>query len=313
MNKLDELFAVPDRTARPLRILAFAPAKKGKSHFCFTATDVGPLYWIDTERGSDFYDPTSNHGFKANHSVDPRVALEAIKAASSTPVQSAVAIDSMSSVWFEQQEVAERVTQGSKQSAKRASFRAWAVAKRPLTRLYNLMMGTQCHIIITARQKEDYEVNRKGEPTLLGIKPDVEKGLEHAVDVVLHMGIDKLSMGTKPKPENFWARVVGTRAAPGSPIQIGDVFRNPKFSDFLALQMEGVAPTEVRHSAAEQAERAINAPQGWTELLQRTLSLKAGWTADVVRGLLKEEFGSFDAEATADYYDWLVEKAKEDE
>ena len=113
INTLDKLFKAPEATERPLRILVYGPTKRGKSHFVFTGTAVGPLYWIDTEQGSGFYDDAAGHGFKVLHSMDPNHAIQAIEAASAAVnggVRPVVAVDSFSSVWFGQQEVAEALT-----------------------------------------------------------------------------------------------------------------------------------------------------------------------------------------------------------
>jgi hypothetical protein len=163
--KLDRLFKEPRRTERPLRILVYGLPKRGKSHFVFTGARVGPLYWIDTEGGSDYYSPTEGHGFRVLRSIDPRHAIQAVEAASASVnggLRPVVAVDSFSSVWFSQQEVAEELTyQWSKgRGGDRASFRAWGPAKKPLKQLYNLMMATRCHVIVTARAKEKYEVSK---------------------------------------------------------------------------------------------------------------------------------------------------------
>ena len=87
--------------------------KRGKSHFVSTGTEVGPLYWIDTEGGSDYYSPTEGHGFRVLRCTDPRHAIQAVEAASASVnggVRPVVAVDSFSSAWFSQQEVAEELT-----------------------------------------------------------------------------------------------------------------------------------------------------------------------------------------------------------
>jgi hypothetical protein len=103
-----------------------------------------------------------------------------------------VAVDSFSSVWFNQQEVAEELTrQWSRgRGGDRASFRAWGPAKKPLKQLYNLMMATRCHVIVTARAKEKYEVS-KLPATAEGEAPE---DVVSTVDVQVHNALVAPSM-----------------------------------------------------------------------------------------------------------------------
>ena len=113
---LDKLFSKPTKTEHMLRVLVYGPTKTGKSHWVATATEIGPLYWIDTEGGSGFYDSELNHGFRVLRDSDPRKALEAIEAANKLIDNGAdprpiIGIDSFSSTWFEQKMVT-RQTEG---------------------------------------------------------------------------------------------------------------------------------------------------------------------------------------------------------
>ena len=303
MTKIEQLFEEPVATERPLRILVYGLPKTGKSHLVSTATEVGPLFWQDTEGGSDYYDASLNHGFRVLRDRDPMKTVMAVELASPTDgVRPIVAVDSFSSTWFGQQEVAEELTtRWSRGKANdRASFRAWGPAKKPLKKLYDVMHSSQCHVIITARAKKKYDVGPGGEPKEVGLVPDVERNLAYAVDLIVEVGIDELKKGVSPKPENFHALVVGSRSAD---IPIGTVFHDPKFSDFLPAVLKGEAPEKVGDSVADQVKTALDAPQSWPDL-ERKLKEK-GWSSERAKELLVAKFGPFDAALLEEYWEYL--------
>jgi hypothetical protein len=182
-----------------LKVLIYALPKTGKSHFVHTACQVGPVLWMDTEHGSDYYDPGAGHDFEVAYAKDPELALKAIEHANSI-----VAIDSVSSVWFMQQEVAEQLTtEGSRGKTQgRTSFRAWGPAKKPLKKVYDVVMLSRCHVVMTARAKVQYETVNN-EPVEKGLGPDMEKGTAYAVDIVLETGHDE---------GGYYATVTGSRS-----------------------------------------------------------------------------------------------------
>jgi len=309
VTKLDQLFEEPVATERPLRILVYGLPKTGKSHLVATATEVGPLFWQDTEGGSDYYDAGHGYGFRVLRDRDPMKTVQAVELASPTGgVHPVIAVDSFSSTWFGQQEVAEELTTrwSRGKTNGRASFRAWGPAKKPLKKLYDVMHSSQCHIIITARAKNKYEVGPGGEPKEVGLVPDVERNLAYAVDLVVEVGIDELKKGVSPKPENFHALVVGSRSAN---IPIGRVFQNPKFSDFLPAVLKGKAPEKVGDSVADQVQTALDTPQSWPNLERKLKAL--GWSSERAKELLVARFGPFDAAMLEEY--WVYLKGQEPE
>jgi hypothetical protein len=311
MNKLHKLFEAPKPTERPIRLLVYGFSKQGKSHLVFSSTEVGPLFWIDTERGSDFYPSDRGHGFRVRYDKDPKIALEAIEAAHELAMEGGprpiVAIDSFSSVWFEQQEVAEHLTEEWGKGRDRAVFRAWGPAKKPLKRLYEMCHYALCHIIITARAKEEYKLNKKGEPEVVGIKPDIERNLPYAVDFIAELSVNPESAA--PKPTDFIAKVVGTRTPPelgDRAISIGTIFRNPRFSDFIKAEMEGSLPEEIGTGVERQVDLALTAPKSWSEMVNRLKP--SGYTEETIAAKLKEHFGSFDRERLDDYWEFMKEQ-----
>ena len=315
-DTLETLFEAPAAVSRALRVLVYGPTKSGKSHFIHTATQIGPLYWQDTERGSDFYPPDHGFGFRVLYSKDPMKTIEAVAAANALAAQGGptptVATDSASSIWFQQQEVAESLSdKWSGGRAKQTSFRAWGPAKKPLKRLYEMLHASICHVIISARAKIWYEVVNN-EPIERGLKPDIEKGLPFAVDVILEMGVKEVKSGP-PKANDYFAKVVGTRSASvdGSqpPIHIGRVFYNPKFSDLLVASLEGHAPSEVEGTVVRQAAGAAGAPVNWAQLVTK---LPDNWDEARASAALGEVFGEYNPADILLYYLYIIGKAEDE-
>lgn len=300
---LNQMFRDPQPVEKPLHMLVYGLAKTGKSHLVFSATEVGPLYWQDTEGGADLYPGDHGHGFKVLASKDPWKTIEAIKQASDMvsdgEPRPIVAIDSMSSVWFQQKEVAAELGGGRRKTP----FWAWGPAKEPLNKLYELMHIARCHIIITARGKVAYEVSDSGEPTEKGLEPDIERNLPFAVDLIVKTHMAEID-GRKLKPEHFMATVTGTRSpsvdGDEPAIPIGRTFKDPKFSDFLGAMVEGALPEAVEDTTAEQASQ----PLTWGEL-ESWIRERPELEVDGAKEALKSEFGAWDSKRVVEYYRYL--------
>ena len=288
-------FRTPQQQEKTLKVLAYGPTKSGKSHFIHTATQVGPVLWQDTEHGSDYYDPGEHHGFQVAYDNSPEITLQAIMQANSmvkengTALRPIVAIDSFSSVWYAQQEVAERLG---------GSFRAWAPAKKPLKAIYQAIMLSRCHVIFTARAKDEYEVSKGGEPTFVGIKPDIERGLPYAADIVLEFGMKDVGNNKFREPEHFFARVMGSRS-PRLPQ--GSIIRDPKFADLLDAMQPGEVPEIVRDGVDEQVLATISDKAQ----LQAYVEGRTGWNWEEARKLLYERFGTFAVNDVPKYIEHL--------
>lgn len=300
------MFVEPKPTERPLRMMVFGREKSGKSHLVHTATEVGPLFWQDSEGGADLYPADYGHGFRVMRSKDPWKTIQAIEQANNMvrdgEPRPIVAIDSMSSVWFQQKVVAEQV--GGKKT--RTPFWAWATAKKPLQELYEMLHTTRCHVIITARAKTEYEVSDSGEPTAKGLIPDVERNLPYAVDLIVMTHVREVD-GEELKPGDFMATVTGTRSASvdGKPpaIPIGRTFYDPKFSDFLGAMVEGVAPISIEDTTEQQVHAERNRPQNQADLV--VWIENSPWTKDEAMDALKEKFGKVVSSRIEEYYDFL--------
>ena len=83
------------------------------------------------------------------------------------------------------------------------------------------------------------------------------------------------------------------------------VFRDPKFSDFLAAMIEGKPPEQVEDTTGKQVERAARAPCNFKRLVNDRDVKKQGWTEKQVKAALKEKFGEYDEEKLPEYWEYL--------
>ena len=313
MSVLSKFQPPSGATDRPLRILVYGYSKQGKSHFVHTATEIGILWWIDTEGGSDFYDPDGKgFGFKSLKTDDPSMAIAAISEASERYRTGAprptVAIDSFSSMWFAQQEVARQLTEKWSHGRKkdRASYRAWGPAKAPLKALYDAIMKARCHVVVTARAKEEYEVSASGEPKAKGATPDVERNLAYAMDLQVLLGVDDLPKGKPAQPDNFKAVVMGSR---DRDLPTGTALRNPKLADFLVVSHKGEKAQEVHRSAQDQVDAELDKPDSWGDLVSKVAET-FGWDEEKTKQFVKAKFGKFEPERLGEYWTFLKEQAQ---
>ena len=129
----------------------------------------------------------------------------------------------------------------------------------------------------------------------------MERNLAYAVDLIVELGLNEPEKGEPPKPDDFYALVVGSQSPD---IPIGTRFLNPKFTDFLpAAKEEGEAPGQVGDSVKAQVKKALDVPRTWSDL-QRKLERK-GWDTEKAKALLLEEFGPFDAARLEEYWEYL--------
>lgn len=319
MGSIADMFREPRPTERPLRMLVYGESKTGKSHLVHTSVEVGPLFWQDSEGGADLYPAEYGHGFRVLSSKDPWKTIEAIDLANQMFQEGGprpiVAIDSMSSVWYQQREVAEGMASGKG----RIPFHVWGRAKRPLVKLYDMMHTTRCHVLITARAKMGYEVSNSGEPVETGLRPDVEKGLPYAMDLIVLTSVRDVS-GEDLKPGDFVATVMGTRSpsVDGSvpEIPIGRTFYDPKLSDFLDAMVKGAEPKTIEDTTQEQVLAGLagnQVPTNWADF-KAWLEHNTEWEMEAAKAALKKSFGdNLNSNRLEDYYDFLRTRAPEAE
>jgi hypothetical protein len=171
-----------------------------------------------------------------------------------------------------------------------------------------MMHTTACHVIITARAKMVYDVSDSGEPTEAGLRPDAEKGVPFAMDLVVLTHVrDKVENDLKPG--DFMATVVGTRSPSvgGSvpEIPIGRTFYDPKFSDFLEAMVKGTQPVAIEDTLDQQVAAGKSIPQNWADF-EAWLKHSTNWDLEDAKGALRKNFGEkLTGSHLEEYYDFL--------
>lgn len=125
-----------------------------------------------------------------------KVAEGKVKFPDGKPVET-VAIDSWSVSWSVAQEVA--AVSAEKRAEKKGyniegatmTQLDWVIAKRPMKRILNRLNGTTVrYFILIAREKDQY-TEKNGELIKQGVVPDVVKGTEYEMNLVLHFDFDE--------------------------------------------------------------------------------------------------------------------------
>jgi len=264
-----------------------------------SATKIAHLLLLDAEGRSQYYKPEADHGFEAIYSKSVQDAIDLLAYAeqlhaSGTPV--VFGLDGWSSLWFEQQEVAERIGSTGRGTAK---YSSWGPAKKPIKQLYAMLFNTTVDCIITIRAKPKYS-QEGGKVTKHGYDaPDTERGLGYAVDLVVEMSKQDLPPGTPMKPEHFWCTVVKTSGPKeDNPLPIGTVIKDPSFGKLLGLRQVGSETLKIAGGDVELQvlEATITSSKQLSDLIVRF-----GLDEDGVFAHLKEKLGAYQNSKLPDY------------
>ena len=298
--------------ARGAKVACYGTEGTGKTELVMSARSVGRVLVLDTEGRTQYY-KQAGYGFEAMYSKSADDAIKLLEYAEELHAAGekvVFAIDSFSSLWFEQQEVAERV--GATRSGG-AKFSSWAVAKRPLKKLYAKLFSTPVDVIITMRAKPRYDQKKGGEVVDYGYNvPDTERGFGYAVDLIIEMQRKPLPPGQELSPEDFRAVVVKSSGERDNAIPIGTVIKDPTFDKLLDLRLEGEAGgMEFDEDVLLQVGQAVEDQAGlvsWIKSLglkprdvKEQLILKFG---TVVDGTGKE---GLDIKRIPEYVEWTWE------
>ena len=128
MNKPKGL-GKPKIGTRGVRLGILGQTGTGKSEFVFgSATKMAKVYAIDTEGGSQFYNPEEHHGFEVINTKSPLDAISLLQYVEQlyfSGEKVIFAIDSYTGMWHEQQEVAEKVGSTRAGTKRRCSSSSW--------------------------------------------------------------------------------------------------------------------------------------------------------------------------------------------
>jgi hypothetical protein len=152
--------------------------------------------YVDTETGTDFYSH-ANPG----RSVHPEAFdFDTLEEEDGTRTRSLVAvlealegiddneygvvvIDSITHLW----EAAQEAYAGKRTRDGDLPFSAWAKIKKPYKALMRWMLGSRVHVIICGRQGNEYGVDSRGQPKVVGYKMKAEGETLYEPHVVLRL------------------------------------------------------------------------------------------------------------------------------
>jgi len=237
----------PEIGARGAKIGVYGEPGKGKTELVMTAARNGGrmLYVLDTEGRTQYYLKDPRFTFEPLYSKRVEDALALLKYTEEEQAHGKrviFAVDSFSSLWFEQQGVAEAAGMTSRGTAK---FDSWSIAKKPLKKFYDALFTTDVDVLITMRAKPKYEVTKDSSggavPKDMGYDaPDIERGLMYALDLVVAMRTDDIKPGVPLKPDNFYCVVIKTSGpADNNPTPIGKRISNPTYDQLIGLRLPG--------------------------------------------------------------------------
>lgn len=274
------------KTEAPLRYLPSCAVidTEGATDLCHSMPEIPPFVSLKT---ADIYEVID--------AIEAIVA-GAVKMPDGSPVQTIV-IDSMSVLWHVRQEAGllnaeARVRRKSKGGPLNLdtidmSFHDWGKAKRPIRQLMNRLNSIPFHVVITARQRDEY-AKRPGAQSdtdlvKVGATFDAEKNLDYEVDLALHMEVDR---------DGKWSCAVSkVRGRMGKSFPVGR-----RFTEFPGRELLGAAQTQGEISqppdmlAAAQANAKVNSAQSPKPSMAGLVSYAAslGLGRDALRELLAE-------------------------
>jgi hypothetical protein len=297
----------PPKAGRGSKIGVYGLEGTGKTEFMMSACQVKKLFVVDTEGRTQYYDPEDGRGFEVVYSKDPKDVLDVLAYVEHLHRQGepvAFGLDSFSSVWFEQQEVAERIGSTSKGTAK---FSSWGAAKKPLEKFYAMLFSTPVDVVVTMRAKPAYEAEGNRVESLGWNRPGVERGLPYALDLVVEMRKDELPPGTPLEGKHFYAVVTKTSGPKeGNPLPIGTVVRDPNFAKLAALRLEGSAGLDFAEGVGFQVMMASIASSAD---LVKWAGSHLGWSKQEAVAHLEEQFGKLTSQRLGKRAEWLYEQA----
>lgn len=179
------------RSAAKLRIGIAGPSGSGKT---YTALRVASLLGkrvgvIDTERGSaSLYADETPDGQPLAYDVieldtfGPELYVNAIKAFEDGAYD-VIVIDSLTHAWAGVDGMLERKDKAG------AGFDSWKTITPQHTRLVDSILRSKCHVILTARTKTEYVIEKdargKSVPRKVGVAPVFRDGIEYETTVWL--------------------------------------------------------------------------------------------------------------------------------
>jgi len=179
-------FQAAETVQKRLKVLVYGDSGTGKTHFALTFPKPAV---IDTEQGTDLFsgrkDIAPFHVIRTKDYKEVMAAVDWIEADGGKTYETLI-IDPMTVLYQVLQEAASQSGGTSRDGG--LTYRHWGIIKRMINALYTRLVNLPVHVVVTARQKADYE--QKGNELLkVGDKPDADRSTEYLFDIVLRLGV----------------------------------------------------------------------------------------------------------------------------
>lgn len=269
------------KTKKPLKMLIYADSGVGKTHFALHATP-GKTLVFDEEGGTDLYGGfvefdfwVDDRGMKTRSHKELMKSIEYLASPAGQMYETFV-LDPISILWSYLQEERQQYKEDhSKRKDSKTnetdleSFttRDWNIVKKMYNMVVNALLNLPQNVILIAREKE-VSIMVNGEPKKTGeYTYDGEKNTKYAVDYTVRLVYDSI----KKKR----TAIIDKVRLPGSPLQKGDIVKDPTFESFRKLtdglnggiQATGVS-TDQEHLYDEQTkETPVNFTAFWEACL----------------------------------------------
>jgi len=238
-----------------LKIVLYGPGGSGKTTFCTTMP--GTRYWVDTEHSGD----------KIRDDSDPTVYTtsfkdlqDAVRELFQTTGLGSFIVDPDTIL---RDSLIDKVESESKDGM---TFRDWAKVKKPEKRFTTDWQNLPCHVAITCHEKDEYEMKRnergKLEPVKIGVKPDADKKITYAPDLVLRLSFED------GKYFGYIEKIrIRKELAVKTGLRVGNRIENPTFDTFLPM-VEEYAKGEEQAHYTDDRETSEKDEQVFTEIEQ---------------------------------------------
>jgi hypothetical protein len=229
------------KTKKPIKMLVYADSGVGKTHFALHATP-GKTLVFDEEGGTDLYGGfvefdfwVDDRGMKTRSHKELMKAIEYL-ASPEGQVYETFVLDPISILWSylqeERQEYKEATSKRkdiktNETDLESFTTRDWNIVKKMYNTVINSLLNLPQNVILIAREKE-VVVMVGGEPKKTGeYTYDGEKNTKYAVDYTIRLVYDS----AKKKR----TAIIDKVRLPGSPLQKGDIVKDPTFESFRKL------------------------------------------------------------------------------
>ena len=239
---MGNLFKPAKTKAKYLKIAVYGESGVGKTFFALSFPKPAV---IDLEGGTDFY--ADRFEFSVLDTKSFAEVMEAVNFLGTGKHRfETLVIDPVTVVWsslldgrmeFKARDI-DRAVAGE-ESGTFTGF-DWALLKRFYSMLMTKLLNLPLHVVLTGRQKDEYEVKANGEMTKKGVKLDAEKSTPYLTDIRFKLVVEgKKRLGIIEKDRT-------------GIYDVGQVIENPSFHSF-APAINGKGKRVVTHQLEEEA------------------------------------------------------------